>query len=188
MAEFYYPLLFLHLLSLVIGFGAVMVIDSFGLLWIFKRVRLSTVMRTADVTQRLIWIGWTGLVFSGSGLLIIRGSIDQALIIKLFFVALLGLNGVYLHFIKSGFSGIADDQPLPALYYFRITLASSVSQLGWWGAMLIGFLHHNWRHVIPWPPHPATAIGVMLGAILALAISGEIFFRNRHEAADLSRK
>jgi hypothetical protein len=61
----FYFFLFLHLISLIIGFGAVLVIDTFGLLWLFKKKPLPKVMEVAEVTQRLIWIGWAGMVVSG---------------------------------------------------------------------------------------------------------------------------
>jgi len=61
--------IFVHIVSFIIGFGAVIVIDSFGLLWLLKKTKLAFVMNVAGVTQKLIWLGWIGLVASGSAML-----------------------------------------------------------------------------------------------------------------------
>src|SRR5690349_17996963 len=57
--------LFVHLASLVAGFGAVLVIDWTGLLWICGRRTFLDVTRTADALHLLIWLGLAGLTFSG---------------------------------------------------------------------------------------------------------------------------
>lgn len=57
--------LFIHLISTIVGFGAVIVIDVWGFLWIINKQKLSQVMSVARVTQILIWIGFFGLVLSG---------------------------------------------------------------------------------------------------------------------------
>lgn len=54
-----HALLFIHLISLIVGFGSVIVIDTFGFLWLLKKVKLTFVNRVANVTQPLIWIGWS---------------------------------------------------------------------------------------------------------------------------------
>lgn len=142
--SFYEVLLFGHLVSLVVGFGAVIVIDSFGLAWLVKwrSVTLSLVTRVAEVTQRLIWLGFLGLVLTGSGMVMIRGGISDIQWIKLFLVAMVGVNGVFLHTIKKQMESIKDDA-VPRSVMFRIGLASTISQIGWWGATLIGFYLSN---------------------------------------------
>src|SRR4051812_10967608 len=57
--------LFVHLASLVAGFGAVMVIDWTGLLWMLGRRTFLDVTRTADALHLMIWLGLAGLTFSG---------------------------------------------------------------------------------------------------------------------------
>jgi len=73
----FYIFLFIHLISLIIGFGSVIVIDVFGLLWVLRKVDLKLVDKVAGITQKLIWIGWGGLVLSGIGLISIKGYIDN---------------------------------------------------------------------------------------------------------------
>jgi hypothetical protein len=150
----FYTFLFMHLASLVVGFGAVIVIDSFGLLWLFKKVPLSQVMKVAETTQKLIWIGWGGMVISGLVLITSKGYVDNLTKIKIFFVLMIGLNGIYLHFIKKGMEKIQDGEAVPRLIMLRTALASTISQTGWWGAMFIGFIHRHIEHNIPWPNNP----------------------------------
>lgn len=165
--------IFIHIVSMIVGFGAVIVIDTFGLLWIIKKVKLSQVNFVANITQKLIWIGWVGLVLSGTALLWEKGFIDNLTWIKLFFVALLGLNGIFLHFIKKSSQHLTDDMEMPALIRFRITLASTISQAGWWGALVIGVLHHEVSSRIDWPTNPFVWIISILLSIGIVALVGE---------------
>lgn len=170
----FYVLLFAHLASLATGFGAVVVIDSFGLLWLLKKVPISLVNKVANVTQALIWIGWGGLVASGIPMLVLKGSVDNLTLIKLFLVLMLGLNGIFLHRLKRSFDRLSDTETVPRPLRFRIGLASAISQTGWWGAMLIGFLHRQVAHTIGWPGNPYWIIGAVVAAIAAAAAAGTL--------------
>ena len=176
----FYIFLFIHLISLVVGFGAVIVIDTFGLLWLLKVVDLKRVTSVAQITQVLIWIGWFGLVLSGVVLIQSKGYVDNLTKIKLFFVAMLGLNGIYLHLTKKSIEKVLDQKVIPALYKFRIALASTVSQLGWWGALTIGFLHRQVQHNIPWPNHPVYFILGIIVIIVVAGIIGEITLKEKN--------
>jgi hypothetical protein len=169
---FYIPL-FIHLVSFITGFGAVIVVDSFGLLWLAGRRPMEHVNRVAHVSQRLIWLGWFGLVASGSFLIVQKGYVDHLMMIKLFAVAMLGLNGIFLHFIKKGLERLASQEQVSQLTMFRIGLSSTISQLGWWTALAIGFLHRQWQHNIPWPNHPVRFIVIVVIIILIIAFVGE---------------
>src|SRR3989344_2543365 len=116
----FYIALFIHLSSLIMGFGAVMVIDTFGFLWLLRKVTLETVVKVAHITQMLIWFGWVGLVASGLFLIIAKGYVDNLTQLKLFFVLILGLNGIALHFLKQGFTRYEKEDWVPDLYKFRI--------------------------------------------------------------------
>lgn len=171
--------LFIHLISLIIGFGSVVVIDTFGLLWLLRRVSLSFIIRVASFTQPLIWVGWFGLVFSGLFLLRLKGIVDNLMWMKLYFVALIGLNGVWLHLIKKGLERIPDGGAIPPRWKFRMTLASVISQVGWWSAIAIGFLHHEWRGVIHWPPNPWLIMALILGVLAVTVAIGEMALRKK---------
>ncbi len=167
----FYIFLFIHVVSLVVGFGAVLATDFFGLMWMLKKVSMKTVSTVAHHTEKLIWLGWGGLVVSGVGLITIKGSIDNLTLIKLFFVAMIGVNGLFLHAIKKMSDRIGDG-PMPNSIKFRVGLASLVSQLGWWGAMSIGFIHRHWRHSIAWPENPILYIVVISSAIILVGLIG----------------
>jgi hypothetical protein len=57
--------LFIHLISLVVGFGAVLAVDWYGLLSLSRRVTIGDVLLTAERMTPLIWIGLAGLTASG---------------------------------------------------------------------------------------------------------------------------
>jgi len=178
--QLFYIFLLVHLLSLIVGFGAVLVIDSVGLLWLLKKTRTSFVSKLAQITQRLIWLGWSGLVISGIWLITLKGYVDNLTKIKLFFVLMLGVNGIYMHYIRKIFKRMGDGREMTDLLKFRIGLATAVSQLGWWGAITIGFLHRNWRHDIPWPNNPWFIVLIIVLVILIVELTGEIYFSRQH--------
>jgi hypothetical protein len=187
MLQHYIPL-FIHILSLVIGFGGVIVVDTFGLLWLLKKIPLKTVTNTAEITQRLIWIGWFGLVISGSVLLYQQGTIRDLTWIKLFLVAMLGANGIFLHFIKKSMERLGDVEVIPKVIMFRTSLASTISQLGWWGAMIIGFMNTNTHYRVSLPFSPALVMIVILLGISIAAIVGEIVLRKKDLSIDSATK
>ena len=174
----YFVLLFVHLASLVLALGAVLVIDVFGLLWLFRRKGLEEIFRVAEVTQVLIWAGWCLLVATGVPLLVMKGLVDDLVKLKLFLVALAGLNGLFLDRIKAEGRRVPDMSRPPARLLFRIGLGTAVSQLSWWGAMLIGFYQGNVEHVVRWPRKPGLWVAVTSALILAACALGTAIFRD----------
>jgi hypothetical protein len=159
----FYIALFAHLICLIVAFGSVIVIDTFGLLWLLKKKTLEEVGRVADVTQRLIWTGYGGMILSGIVLITKKGFIDELTWIKIFFVFMVGVNGYFLHLIKKSMGPYEAQNAVPPIIKFRMGITTAISQTGWWGAILIGFLHRNWNHYIPWPTHPwVYMIGIAL--------------------------
>jgi hypothetical protein len=177
----YYVLLFGHLIGLVIGFGSVIVIDTFGSLWMFKMwgVDLKLVQRVANITQRLIWLGFSLLVATGIPMLVMKGTFSDMTKIKMFLVLMVGLNGVFLHLIKKSMDALGDVQEVPARIIFRISLASTISQIGWWGATLIGFLNRQVRITPAWTEHWIVIIGAILFFLGMFAVIGNLLTRNR---------
>jgi hypothetical protein len=60
---------------------------------------------------------------------------------------------------------------------FRSMLLLLVSQLGWWSAMLIGFLHRHVQTIINYPDTPYLISGLILTAILIIWATGEMLLR-----------
>ncbi len=168
----FYVALFVHLSCLILGFGSVMVIDTFGLLWLFKKAKMSFIMKVAETTQKLIWVGWSGMILSGLILITSKGYVDNLTKIKLFFVLMVGINGILLHRLKKWSEQIGDN-PVPPRLFFRTMLSTAISQTGWWGALLIGFLHRHIEHTITWPANPYLWMFAIIGIFGAAAIIGE---------------
>lgn len=176
----FYIALFIHLASLILGFGAVLTVDTFGLLMILNKIPLSLLKKTANVTQRLIWAGWAGMVISGVNLIWLKGYVDSLTKIKLFFVLMIGINGVFLHLIKKALNGFESKKDVPNVWRFRAALSTAVSQTGWWGAILIGFVHRHIAHNIAWPKNPY-AYMLAIAAVFGLAaMMGEKILKNQN--------
>ena len=184
----FFILLFIHLSGLILGFGSVLVTDLYGLLWVRDRVRFPQVVRVSGATETFIWTGWGLMVAAGIPLLVLKGAIDNLMIIKLFFVALIGLNGIALHVLQKNVRGYEGGENVPTLTLFRLAFALFVSQLGWSSAVLIGFLHRHVQSIIEWPDAPSLLIGLIVAALLAIWASGEVLVRRNEAAADEMKK
>ena len=126
--------LFAHLASLVVGFGAVITVDWAALLWLAGRCDLGQVLRQAGLVHVPIWGGFAGLVLSGALLEPdVTSPVTQA---KLALVLLIGWNGLFAMWLHARLS---EDPGRFRLGASAVT--TSVSQVGWWGAMTIGFLN-----------------------------------------------
>lgn len=180
----FFILLFVHLSGLILGFGSVLVTDLYGTLWIMDRERFSQVVRVSGVTEKFIWAGWGLMVAAGIPLLILKGEVDNLLIVKLFFVALVGVNGMFLGMLHKRVRGYEEGEDVPTLTLFRLSLALFVSQLAWWSAVLIGFLHRHVQTVIEWPDSPWFMIGLVVVALLMLLLCGEVLIRRNRKAAE----
>jgi hypothetical protein len=175
----FFLLLFVHVVSLIVAFGAVMTTDYFGLRWMRHRVRFPHLLRVAGTTERLIWIGWAGLVASGVPLALLKGHVDRLMVLKLFCVALAGANGYVLHRVFRAVERYAQADAVPSLLMFRLGGALLLSQIAWWSALGIGFLHRHVSSVIEWPARPWLWIGVFVVAVLALWRIGERVLRRQ---------
>lgn len=127
--------LLLHLVSLVVGLGAVLTLEWNGLCWLLGRRSLSEVLRLTGDTHQLIWLGLAGLMVSGT---LLSPDLDApATIVKLLAVLVVGLNGLQADLLRRRLLGT--ERPGWALLS-RVFLASALSQVGWWTAVVIGYL------------------------------------------------
>ncbi|HSI75110.1 MAG TPA: hypothetical protein VK957_04430 [Lunatimonas sp.] len=177
----FFIFLFLHLGFLVLGFGSVLVTDLYGLLWVRNRVRFTQIISVSGVTKNFIWAGWIGMVAAGIPLIIIKGEVDNLTVIKLFFVAVIGINGILLHMIHKKVEIYQKGEHVPNLFMFRLIMALTVSQLSWWSALIIGFLHRHVATVIEWPDSPWLVSGLILGGLLFIWGAGELFFKAKNK-------
>lgn len=175
----FYILLFFHLGFLVLGLGSVLVTDLYGLLWMLNRESFRQIVEVSKVTEKFIWAGWTGMVIVGIPLLILKGEIDNLMIIKLVFVAMIGINGYPLHLLHKTLTGFKKKDVVPGVFIFRLGLSITVSQIGWWGAVLIGFLHRHVQEIIEWPDQPWLFLGLFAAGVLVIWIIGEVILKQQ---------
>ena len=170
--------LIIHLLGLILGLGSVVVTDLFGVLWILNHVRFPQIIRLSAKTEKFIWIGYFIMVGAGIPLILIKGFIDNLMIVKLFFVGVIAINGVFLHYIHKALKPYMHNERIPKLIMFRLILAIFVSQLAWWSAFVIGFLHRHVESVINWPNHPYFMCAIILAVFLIIWVIGEKIIKN----------
>jgi hypothetical protein len=128
--------LFVHLISLVVGFGSVLAVDWYGLLSLSRRVTIGDVLLTAERMTPLIWIGLAGLTASGA---LLKPDLSSWLVVvKLCCVLGVGIVGV----LALATSRLMERQmPTPARSLtHRGMLLAGASQLFWWTAVFIGFV------------------------------------------------
>jgi hypothetical protein len=122
--------LFVHLGSVVIGFGPVLLVDWFGFLWLVGRRSFADVVRTAQGAHTPTWAGFAGLLASGLFLGLPAGP-------KAFAVLIIGLNGVYAGILLKELKRHADP---PTFLLIRSAAATLISQAAWWTALVLGYL------------------------------------------------
>src|SRR5215217_9022339 len=128
--------LFVHLISLVVGFGSVLAVDWYGLLSLSGRVTIGDVLLTAERMTPLIWIGLAGLTASG---VVLKPDLSSWLIVvKLCCVLGVGIVGV----LALSTSRLMERQmPTPARPVVRRGMVlAGASQTFWWTAVVIGFI------------------------------------------------
>jgi hypothetical protein len=133
----YRAALFTHLASLVAGLGAALTVDYFALLWLLGRRSLREVLTVSGGTSLLVWSGLAGLVASGALLSPDLGSGLTRL--KLALVLVVALNGAFATVVQHRLeaAGYRASRRLLA----QGVGTAMVSQVGWWGAALVGFLN-----------------------------------------------
>ncbi|MGW4339503.1 hypothetical protein ACWEK5_42965 [Rhodococcus koreensis] len=128
--------LFVHLASLVLGFGGVLIADYLVLVWVSGRSTLAEAMRGAERLHLPIWAGLTGLVASGAFL---EPNLASALTrTKLVLVLVLTVNGLQALILSRRITHGAGAQ-LPTRLTLWGAATATVSQMCWWGAVWIGF-------------------------------------------------
>ncbi|MEU7585608.1 hypothetical protein AB0A95_04830 [Micromonospora sp. NPDC049230] len=131
--------LFCHLTCLVVGFGAVLTVDWFSLRWLLRREPLGTVLTAARGAHLLIWLGLVGLLASGAAL---GPDTSSGLVwVKLLAVLLVGVNGLFLGRVRERLVAVRGRPPWSAL--LPGVAATTLSQLSWWTATLVGFWNAN---------------------------------------------
>ncbi len=133
--------LFLFLAGFVVGLGAVTVIDIHGFLGRKSSYWTEATTRTHKVTKPMIWAGIMlailgGLIFyreqSFAGIPLIHAVIALALILNGYFLSF-KVSPFMIQREKEGRSG----ELLPASWQKKIMAGLIVSDIGWWGGLLL---------------------------------------------------
>ncbi|MGW0768879.1 hypothetical protein [Streptomyces sp. NPDC002676] len=132
--------LFVHLASLILGFGAVLAADYHALLWLTGRCSLADALKSTNRLHVPIWAGLAGLVASGA---LLHPDLGSPLTrTKLALVLALTLNGLQAGLLTRRMAARRGAPVAPRLLVWGAATAL-VSQACWWGAVVIGF--HNSR-------------------------------------------
>ncbi|MEV6769989.1 hypothetical protein AB0N05_15320 [Nocardia sp. NPDC051030] len=130
--------LFVHLASLMLGFGGVLVADSFALRWLAGRATLGETLRVINRLHAPIWVGLAGLVSSGC---VLEPNLSSSMTrTKLTLVLILTLNGIQAWALGRRLHR-RGDAPLTARLLAWGAATGLVSQICWWGATAIGFIN-----------------------------------------------
>ena len=128
--------LFIHLISLVVGFGAVLAVDWYGLLSLSRRVTIGDVLLTAERMTPLIWIGLAGLTASG---VLLKPNLNSWLVVvKLCCGVGVGIVGVLALSTSRAIERLMPAPPRSLIH--RGMALAGASQTFWWTAVIIGFM------------------------------------------------
>jgi hypothetical protein len=135
-----------HILALVLSFGAILVLDWVGLLWLLGRRDAHDTHRLDSAAQPLIWGGLAILLISGA--LLHPELSSPSTQTKLVSILVLMLNGLVLtqtmkqlHRLPPGTLFTAMAAGLRA----RLLAALCISQTCWWTSVLVGLLNSTLR-------------------------------------------
>ena len=134
--------LFIHLIGMATGFGAVLMIDVYGLMWLFGHKTLSELVDLVTTAHSVIGVAVGALLASGIAL---RPDLSSPLArFKMLLVLILMLNGVWAQHLLVGMKRTLPAEiqgaSIPWVGFQRALAAALISQSTWWGAIVIGFL------------------------------------------------
>lgn len=133
----------LHVLGLVVSFGAVLLLDWHGILWLAGLRRLGESVRLSAAGEPLIWAALLWLVLTGA---LLRPDLSSPLVLtKLVLAAAVVWHTAGLSRVRLRLAALPDDIRPGQLSQrdSRLLMTSLiVSQLGWWGATVIGFMSY----------------------------------------------
>lgn len=134
--------LFVHLASLVVALGAVLMVEWYALLWSTEWRSVRDLWQVDVTLKPLIWTGLVGLLASGA---LLEPDLESPLTLtKLAAVLLVSLNGVAITqwtFYLARFPKHMRFAALPPRARVRFIASAVVSQLAWWTAVIIGMLN-----------------------------------------------
>ncbi|WP_330178880.1 hypothetical protein OHB26_20420 [Nocardia sp. NBC_01503] len=130
--------LVIHLTSLAVGFGGVLIADSLALRWAVGRASLSATLRGMSRLHTPIWLGLAGLVASGC---VLEPNLSSMMTqTKLAMVLVLTLNGIQASALSRRLRERGDARLTTGLLAWSVA-TGLVSQVCWWTATAIGVVN-----------------------------------------------
>jgi len=133
--------LFFHLVGVIIGLGAVTVIDTLGFISRKSKSWTQTTIQAHHVTKPLIWLGT--LIILGSWIFILnREGVVTITFLKSLLLIIMLLNGVFLSFnISPKLDKLRNKKVLlPKKLQIKIAISMIISFLSWWSFVILTFL------------------------------------------------
>lgn len=132
----------LHVLSMVVAFGAIILLDWHGFLWLIGRRKLAETIRLDGAATPLIWGGLAGMLATG---VFLNPHLNNPMTdVKLAAVLMLSLNGIMLIPLMRRLARLPDDAVFKDLTIGQRThllVCLVISQACWWTAIVIGFIN-----------------------------------------------
>lgn len=131
-----------HILAMVVAFGAILLVDWHGFLWLIGKRKLSETIRLDDAASPLIWTGIVGLLFTG--VFLSPNLTNPLTVVKLIAVLVLMLNGIMLIPLMRRLLVMPPTTTFAALtpgQRFHMLSCLAISQACWWTAIVIGFVN-----------------------------------------------
>ena len=132
----------LHVLFLVVAFGAILLVDWHGFLWLIGRRGLAEIIRLDGAATPLIWGGLAGMLATG---VFLNPHLDNPMTdVKLAAVLVLSLNGIMLIPLMRRLARLpsgASFEDLAVGQRTHLLLCLVISQACWWTAIIIGFIN-----------------------------------------------
>lgn len=131
-----------HILAMVVAFGAILLVDWHGFLWLIGKRKLFETIRLDDAASPLIWTGIVGLLFTG--VFLSPNLANPLTVIKLVAVLVLMLNGIMLIPLMRRLLVMPPTTTFGALtpgQRFHMLSCLGISQACWWTAIVIGFVN-----------------------------------------------
>lgn len=132
----------LHVMCMVVAFGAVILLDWHGFLWLVGRRKLAETIRLDGAATPLIWGGLAGMLATG---VFLSPHLDNSMTdVKLAAVLVLSLNGIMLIPLMRRLARLPSDasfRDLAAGQRAHLLTCLVISQACWWTAVVIGFIN-----------------------------------------------
>lgn len=130
--------LLIHIIGLIIGLGAVMVIDVLGFLGRNSKQWTKTTIEAHYVTKPLIWIG-TILIFFSWIFIVIGRDFSGIVLLKSVILFFMVLNGVFLSFyVSPRLTKLRGKNVLlPKELKLKIMFSMILSDIFWWSFVIL---------------------------------------------------